>query len=187
MEKKSFDWKELFDLSLLRNPRVIAFGAIIIALDVVLNQLAFAPSPLIEFNFNYIAHAMGAFLLGPVIGGICAAIADIIGFFLRPNGSFFFGFTLNAVLGTMIYGFFFYKRPVSWKRVLIAAAIVTVIVSFILTPLWLQVMGYKDFVVSIMSSTRYLKAAIMYPIRVILVFSLLKFMENIKVRERFRL
>ena len=45
-------------------------------------------------------------LFGPVVGGIMGGIGDILKFLIKPTGPYFFGYTLNAMLGPVIYGIF---------------------------------------------------------------------------------
>ena len=47
-------------------------------------------------------------LFGPVVGGIMGGIGDILKFLIKRRDRISLGYTLNAMLGPVIYGIFFY-------------------------------------------------------------------------------
>ncbi len=63
----------------------------------------------------------------------------------RRNGDFsksayFFGFTINAFVGGLIYGYFFYRKEVTLKRAAMVVLLNTLLITLILTPIWLAMM-----------------------------------------------
>lgn len=55
-------------------------------------------------------------LFGPVVGGIMGGIGDILKFLIKPTGPYFFGYTLNAMLGPVIYGIFSIIVRFNWEE-----------------------------------------------------------------------
>lgn len=148
----------------------------LVAINLVLNQFTLAFGPLLEVGFAFLPIAVLAYLFGPLNAGLAYVVADTLGFILRPAGFFFPGFTLNALLAGVIYGLFFYKKEVTLKRVAIAVLATSIVISLILTPIWLNIMfGSPLFAVP-----RIIKAVLLYPIEVALLFALLKSMRPIK-------
>lgn len=86
----------------IKQVRSLTGGAMLTALNLILNSMRIIVSSMLEISFAFLAIAAAGLLYGPIMAGIIAVIADTIGFFLSPNGGFFPGFTLNAFLS----GFF---------------------------------------------------------------------------------
>ena len=87
---------------------------------------------------------------------------DILKYIINPSGAFFFGFTFNAILAGVIYGAFWYKRPLSFARVMAARLVVIVVCNLLLNTLWLSMLSGKGFLVLL--GPRVLKNLIMWPV-----------------------
>lgn len=84
--------------------------------------------PGMRVGFHEMFVVMPAILFGPLLGGITAGLADVLGFALRPSGTFIPLMTVSAVLGGVIRGAVWLllrrRNPVYMRRVVIAMAIV---------------------------------------------------------------
>lgn len=153
---------------------------ILIALNLVLNQMTVSFGNLLEIGFAFLPIAVLAYLYGPLHAGIAATIGDLIGFFLRPNGFFFPGFTLNALVMAVIYGLFLHNKKITLLRVALATLSVTIIVNLIMTPIWLNIIyGSPLFAVP-----RLIKCVILYPIEVGLLYTLLANFSKLESRKK---
>lgn len=162
-----------------KNPtKMLTITAALVAINLVLNQFTLALGPLLEIGFAFLPIAVLAYLYGPVNAGIASAVADIIGFVLRPAGFFFPGFTINALLIGLLFGWFFYKKPITLGRIALANLVVTIVITLILTPIWLNIMfGSPLFAVP-----RMVKAIVLYPIEVGLLYGLLKTISRVDLK-----
>jgi len=142
----------------------------------------------IKIGFTIFPTTIACMMFGPVPGLAMGGAADLIGFFLKPTGPFFPGYTLDSMVAGFIYGCFFYRREkISLWRVMAALATVTVIVNLCMTTSWLAIqLGVKDVSLFFSDSAaawesfrlkfaakfgeRALKNLIMYPINVIGVY-----------------
>lgn len=157
-------------------------GSMMIALHVIIDRFAtIQVSQLLEIGFSFLALAASGFLYGPLVGALVGGVADILGFLIRSNGAFFIGFTLNEFLGGLLYGLWLYKRPVKLWRTFAAVACVSILVSFILNPIWLHIM-YGNALA--LSTLRMVKTAIKLPVDTALLFALLKGLEKYKAVKR---
>ena len=59
--------------------------------------------------------------------------------------AFFFGYTLNAILGAALYGVFFYKMRVSVLRAAVCKLVINVCVNGLLGTLWYAMLYGKGF------------------------------------------
>ena len=80
----------------------------------------------------------------------------------------FFGFTLDAILGGVIYGIFLYKKPLKWWRVFIPEVLVKVFINCGLNTLWVSMLYGKGFMALL--PARVIKNAIMLPIDTVILF-----------------
>ena len=156
-----------------RKPLVLALMGLFIALGIIFTRiLKPVDLPYLRVSFGFLATAFCSILLGPFLGGINAAIADIAGFFLFPTPSAFFfpGLTFSALITGVIYGVFLYKKPVTLLRVALAVLTVTVLIDMLLNTYWLSILLGQAW--KVMFPVRALKAAAWYPVQVLVIYSL---------------
>ena len=140
-------------------------------------------------------------MFGPVVGAIFGGVLDVVKFLIKPDGGFFFGYTLTAMVGGLIYGLFFYKlqikKPletgltgsklvIAWIKanalsillIFIANALVKVICNIGMNTLWTSMMSGKAWMALIPS--RLVKNLIQIPVDTVLHFVLLKLFCQLK-------
>ena len=145
----------------------------------------------IKIGFTIFPTTVACMMFGPVPGMVMGGAADLIGFFLKPTGPFFPGYTLDSMVAGFLYGCFFYRREkLTLLRVMAALATVTVVVNLCMTTSWVSIQyGVKDFGLffsdtgaawesfrlkfAAIFGGRALKNLIMYPINVLGVFVVL--------------
>lgn len=143
---------------------IIAF---LIALEIILTRFLSINTPILRIGFGFMPVAMIGILYGPLWAGMAYALGDILGMLIFPSGPYFPGFTLTAFLTGLVYGFFLYNKPVTLKRVLIPAAIVSIVLNLGLDTFWLYIL--MDQGVYALLPARLLKTAVMLPIQIILI------------------
>ncbi|HEX3016692.1 MAG TPA: folate family ECF transporter S component [Caproicibacter sp.] len=158
------------------NIRTIAACGMLLALNVVLVFFRLNISSILRISFSYLAIAAAGMLFGPIAGGVVGAAGDLISYFIQPTGPYFPGFTLNAFLSGFIYGLVLYRKPVKLARVFSAKVLLTVLIGFVLNPLWLSMMYGKGFLVVV--ATRITANLIMLPIETVMLLALLKILEK---------
>lgn len=160
---------KLMNLSKLKNPKTLGIIAMLLAMDLVLNMFRLRISDMIEINFNFLALMTTGMLFGPGVAIISGAFADILGFMLSPSGTFFPGFTLNAMVAGLIYGIGFYHKSLTLPRIIIIKMINTLVVSFVLTPIWLNILYQAPLI----TQARLVRSAILLPIQIVLAYFVL--------------
>lgn len=148
------------------------------ALAVVLSYVASIDfGPYIRIGFSGIPNRIIEFLFGPIVGSIFGGTLDILKYMIKPNGPFFFGFTFDAMLASVIYGLFLYKKPVKLWRIALAELLAKLIVNCGFNTLWISMLYGKGFF--LLLPARILKNAVMLPIDTIILFFALTFMQRI--------
>ena len=159
----------------VRRTASMAGAAMLAALAVVLDRFTWQVGPMLEIGISFLAVGVSGFLYGPWLAGLAGVVIDILGYFLRPNGDFFFGFVLNEFLLGFIYGCWFYRRKVTLARTFCACLTAVLVLNLCLTPLWLHIMYGNAFV---LSAARLLKNAVKLPVDTALLYALLRLVET---------
>jgi ECF transporter S component (folate family) len=156
------------NLKKLMDVRVLAYMGMLIALNVVLTRFI----PVIQYeylrvSFNFIPVSFGSMLFGPVIGGLGAALSDLLGMLIASKGDYFPGLTLSAFLTGAIYGMFLYRKPKSMVRIVLAVLCISVFVNLGLNTYWFTILLGKGFMV--MLPERSIQNGIMSIIQIIMI------------------
>lgn len=153
--------------------RTIAFVGLLVSMEIIFTRFLSFQTPIIRIGFGFIPVAFSAIMFGPLIGGLAAAIADVLGMMIFPKGAFFPGFTLSAFLGGAIYGLFLYRKQVTVLNVAISVLLITLFVDLGLNTIWLSMMTGKAAVALLIP--RIYKSAIVLPIQITTIYVLWKY------------
>ncbi len=169
----------------LKKTSALAVCAMLAALALILNSVASINiGPYVKIGFSGIPNQLMDYLFGPVSGCLFAGVLDLVKFFMKPDGPFFFGFTFNAMLAAFIYGCFYYRRKLTIWRVLAAKFVVILIVNVLLNTLWLDMLYGKGFLAIL--PMRALKNLIMWPIDSVIFFTITRLLEQTGIFRIFR-
>lgn len=153
----------------LRDLRKLTFAALMIAMCVVLSHV---PSvPLFggaKVTWGFLARSVCALVCGPVLGVVFGFAEDLLSFFLTGGGGypFFPGYTLTTMLGVLIYALFFYRTPITVRKIFFAK-LLTNIENVLLGALWMAILSGKAWYVTASASA--LKNLIMLPVQTVLL------------------
>lgn len=156
----------------IKDIKKLTMAAMLLAVSVVLSFFKVPVTNLIEIRFNSLPIAAAGYLFGPVIGGLVGMLADILGYIVKPTGPFFPGFTISSTATGVIYGMMLWRRDVRLPWLALAEAIQTAVVSIFLNSYFLSILYGSGFFVVL--SARLLKSLVMYPVNLLLLYSLMK-------------
>ncbi|MGP1441409.1 MAG: folate family ECF transporter S component [Anaerovoracaceae bacterium] len=163
----------------LKNVKTFTVCAMLGAISMVLGYFSVQVTESVKIDFANVPIEMGAALFGPVVGPLMGAAMDIINYFAKPTGPFFAGFTISAIVMTLIIGIAMYKKPLTLKRVVIATFICVLVVDLGMNTLWLSILYHKA--VYIMLPVRMLKCLIFWPIQAGMMYVLLKALRSARL------
>ena len=152
--------------------------SMLMALKAVIAQFTIHVSDFLEIGFSNCITGVCGMYYGPILSGIAGVVIDNIEYLLRPTGFYFPGFTLNEFVVGFIYGCFFYKKEITWKRVLVAHLVVALVVNMGLTPLWLRMMYGGTFWA--IWTGRIVIQLIKFPIDFAILYVVLKTMSRVR-------
>lgn len=172
--------KELYLNSMreFKSPKTLALIGLMAALAMVLNLVAsISIGPYIKIGFSGLPNRIVEALFGPFVGCIFGGALDILKFLIKPDGTFFPGFTFDAMLAGILYGSILYRKEISLPRIFCAELLAKVIVNCGFNTYWISVLYGKGFLALL--PLRLLKNAIMLPIDTIIVFICLTFVAQL--------
>ena len=155
--------------------RRVCVIAVLIAMQLVLGRIAsINVGSYLKIGFGFIPIAVCGILAGPLWTVLMASACDILGALLFPSGAFYWGFTLVAAVGGLIYGFFLYKRNVNLVRCMLCTLTVALICNILLNTFFLIRIGAmvspgNEGFWSMMW-TRIIKNAVQFPVNGLILF-----------------
>lgn len=182
-----------------KSTRTLVLCAMMAALSIILSYAAsFYITPTIKIGISGLPNRLVDFMFGPVVGCFFGGLLDILKFLIKPDGGFFLGYVLTAMVGGLIYGCFYYhlqiKKPykitsevsgttdrlVYWflsnlkalLLIFVANALVKILCNIGMNTLWSSMLTGKAFLAIL--PARVIKNLIQIPVDTIVHFVLLK-------------
>lgn len=148
-----------------------------IALEVVLSRFLSIPiGTTLKFGFNFVPICVAAYLYGPVASLIVGGLGDFLGAVMFPSNTFYYGFTLTALLTGLIFGLFLHKKY-NFVRILLSVLIVQIALTIFLDALWFNI--YYGSPYTVMLATRAIKAGVMVVVQCVTLNLILPIMSKI--------
>lgn len=166
----------------LRDLRKLLVAALLLALEIVLGGFFIPVGPNLLIYFTFFVKALGAMIYGPIVAVLAALVGDNLGFLLHPNGPYFPGYTLSAVLSALLYALFFYRARVGPCRVVLAKLLVNLPVNVALGCVWSAMLYGKGYLYYFVNSI--VKNVALLPLEALLLFAFFGGMAPILVRAR---
>lgn len=165
----------------------IAIIAVLIALRVVIGMLpSFKVEPYVQMGWGFIGSGVTASLFGPIISGFIGATLDVINYFMGGSSQpFFFGYTLSAFLGGVIYSIGLHNKEKTWQRIAVTVFVVTLVVNIGLGSLWIRMMTGKAW--EVFMPLRIAKNAVSFPLNTFILTLILNNKQIAKLIERYKL
>ena len=112
----------------LKDTHMLVFAALMIALRLVMKQVAIPITPFLKINT--------AFFVNAVMQAASMAITDVLGYVIRPEGMYFLPFILTEVGGALVFALFLYRAKVTTTRVMLSRFTVSMVINVLLqTPI----------------------------------------------------
>ena len=156
--------------------RTITTAAMFGAISVILGYFTIAIGDYIKIGFSGISGQLVYYLFGPAVGAFFGGALDILKYLIKPTGAYFPPLTLVPMVAGVLYGCFFYKKPISLRRVFAAELTVSVVCNMVLTTACLSFLYGKGFLVLL--PMRALKNLIMWPVNSFLFYTIAKTLET---------
>ncbi len=161
-----------------KNIKTLVVLAMMIALEVVLSRFLSIPiGTTLKFGFNFVPICVAAYLYGPVASLIVGGLGDFLGAVMFPSNTYYYGFTLTAVLTGLVFGLFLHKKY-SFLRILFGVLVVQIALTIFLDALWFNI--YYGSPYTVMLATRAIKAGVMVVVECVTLNLIMPVMDRVR-------
>lgn len=135
----------------------LTLTSVFVAITVVLSRFLSINVWNMSIGFSFVSVMLCGMLLGPIWGGVCGGLADLIGAILFPFGTYFPGFTATAFLKGAVYGvvgILAERQSKKWLFIARSVALLALsegVFSLLLNSLWISVLYGTPFVAVLVS------------------------------------
>ena len=165
-------WKDA--LANARSLKTLVICALCMAMSIILGYFYIPITESLSIRFTYLATSTVGLVAGPVAALIYGAAVDLLDFMMHPGYTFFFGYTLSAMVGAFFYALFYYRQRITILRNVLCRLCVNLFVNVLMGAYWSNMLYGKGFIYRV--SVSLFKNVAMLPIEVIITvafFSLL--------------
>lgn len=156
----------------------IVVSGLLIALSIVLTRIFSADLmifgvPANRLSIGFLPVIICGMVLGPVWGFAAGGLADVLGFLIFPNGTYFPLITLTSALVGLIPGLIirYAEKAPDWLKALLCVSAVQILCSMLLQTYWLTLLYGKAF--ELLFGPRAIVALATIPVYHIFVLSVL--------------
>lgn len=160
MRKSIQSFKE--SLQEFRHIKTLCAIGMLGALCIIINNFTIAIGDFLKIGFSSECNVLVGCLFGPAASMIFGAAMDLLKFLVHPTGAYFWGWTFDAAVAGLIFGFGLYKKKITFWRVFFVRLANAILVNVLLGTYWLDVMYGKGFIALL--PTRLFKNIVMVPI-----------------------
>ena len=167
----------------LKQVRTLTGVAMLLAMSVVISFTASVRvTETIKIGLGYLITALLGMLYGPFTAALAAGAGDLIKYLLKPDGAYFFGFTLTAMLGGVVYGVFFYREKCTIPRAIASKATVSLLLNCLLNTVWVSWLYGMPFLGAL--GPRVIKNLMALPFEIVLLYIVLNGMNKVIQRAK---
>ena len=167
----------------LKQVRTLTGVAMLLAMSVViLFTASVRVTETIKIGLGYLITALLGMLYGPFTAALAAGAGDLIKYLLKPDGAYFFGFTLTAMLGGVVYGVFFYREKCTIPRAIASKATVSLLLNCLLNTVWVSWLYGMPFLGAL--GPRVIKNLMALPFEIVLLYIVLNGMNKVIQRAK---
>ncbi|MBQ7751804.1 MAG: folate family ECF transporter S component [Clostridia bacterium] len=170
----------------IKNLRVLCATALLSAIYVAIYAVKIPLGDQLRITFTFVPVALAGWLFGIVPAVIVGALGDFLGCYIFPQGAYFWGFTVTAVLTGVIFGLCLYKKDgkkLFWY-VALSKFLVSLLLNVGLNSYWATLFVPKSFFVIMWSKV--LKNALMLPIEIIVLFAVIEGLKRAGVQKMYK-
>lgn len=163
--------------------RMIAYSAMLIALEVVLNRFCSISTMGLKIGFSFVPIIVAANLFGPACAAVVYGLSDLIGALLFPIGPYHPGFTICAACMGFVYGLFLYQKPgrrISFfPNIVVPAFVNNIVFGLLINTVWVAML-YSSKAYGGWFLYRLPEYAVLIPMNLILIPILLRLCDRIR-------
>ena len=161
----------------MKRIKKIVIVSVLLAANIILGRFLSIRTPILTIGFSFVPLMLTAIILGYKYSVLVGILSDLIVALLFPTGPYFVGYTISNALTGLVYGLLLYQKDFKLNKkfilkLIIAVLIVNFLINGILNTYFIMITTKNA--VKIFAHIRFLKQAIMIPIKVITMLIICK-------------
>ena len=166
----------------MKNNRVgsLVILALMIGLNIVLSRFVSIKAMNFKISFTFLTIVLSAYFYGYYGAIMVALFGDLLGALLFPIGPYNPLLTLTSIMCAVVYAYFFYKKDLSNKNIILACLINRFIISLFINTTIISLMYNLSFKATFI--TRIYSSTVMFVVEVLTLCFLRKYMKYVENR-----
>lgn len=166
----------------MKNKRVgsLVILALMIGLNIVLSRFVSIKAMNFKISFTFLTIVLSAYFYGYYGAIMVALFGDLLGALLFPIGPYNPLLTLTSIMCAVVYAYFFYKKDLSNKNIILACLINRFIISLFINTTIISLMYNLSFKSTFI--TRIYSSTVMFVVEVLALCFLRKYMKYVENR-----
>lgn len=166
----------------MKNKRVgsLVILALMIGLNIVLSRFVSIKAMNFKISFTFLTIVLSAYFYGYYGAIMVALFGDLLGALLFPIGPYNPLLTLTSIMCAVVYAYFFYKKDLSNKNIILACLINRFIISLFINTTIISLMYNLSFTTTFI--TRIYSSTVMFVVEVLALCFLRKYMKYVENR-----
>ncbi len=166
----------------MKNKRVgsLVILALMIGLNIVLSRFVSIKAMNFKISFTFLTIVLSAYFYGYYGAIMVALFGDLLGALLFPIGPYNPLLTLTSIMCAVVYAYFFYKKDLSNKNIILACLINRFIISLFINTTIISLMYNLSFKATFI--TRIYSSTVMFVVEVLTLCFLRKYMKYVENR-----
>ena len=151
----------------MRRLQVICLAAVFAGLVIAVEALYVPVGENLRLMFSFLPLSLCGSICGPVVSMLVGVVSDVLGAVLFPSGPFFPGYTLTAIVSTLLYGLFLYRQRITVLRLFCCRLCVNLFANVLLNSVWSAMLVGNAYVYYLGKSI--VKNALLLPLETLLM------------------
>lgn len=132
----------------LKNIKTLVLLSFFIALSIVASKFFAITTVSQKVGLEFVVTALMCSIFSPQLAIVASIIIDLVANLLFPTpGGFYLPFVITKITTALIYTFFFYRKDIKRKNIILAISINTLITSLFLNTLWVSQLTGNPFTI----------------------------------------
>lgn len=170
----------------IKDLRKLSAMALLLAVYVALYAFPIPLGQQLRITFTFIPVAISGWLFGICPAVLVSAIGDLLSCLIFPQGAYFYGYTVTAVLSGIFSGLFLYKKEGNKTilGVVLSRVFVTLLLNTLLNSYWATFFVPKS--IFVIMSGKFIKNITMLPVEIIVLFAIIKALSRAKIQKMYK-
>ena len=151
----------------LKKLRILCLAAVMAGLIVAVELIYIPVGENLRIMFSFLLLALCGAISGPVVTAMVGVVSDILGAVIFPSGAFFPGYTLTAVVTSLLFALFLYRQRITVLRLACCKLSVNLFANVLLNSVWSSILMGKGYVYYLSKSI--VKNALLLPIEILML------------------